>query len=356
MFVGGCVRNALMQAAPTDIDIATQYTPQEIIGILEEEGIKVIPTGIDHGTVKAVIHDDNYEITTLRKDVTTDGRRATIAFTNDWIEDAQRRDFTINTFLCDVSGNVYDPTGQGESHLKQRRIVFVGDPAKRIAEDYLRILRLFRFHAEYGEGAIDRESLQACEDAATNIESLSRERITQEFLKILASSQVVEALQVMFDHQILIDICGAHYSGYELKKLVNLQEKYDAVNLMTRLFIVSGDEPKFHDELLRLSHAQKNFLVKLEMVKTNDFFADKKSLKRAIFYHGNELLVQGYLLALAMGRAYEDSEMFDLALNWQAPECPINGEMLIAEGYQTGPDLGQELERRREEWLDEVLD
>ena len=356
LFVGGCVRNMMMETSATDIDIATQYTPEEVTAMLQAEGIKVIPTGIDHGTVTAILKDTAYEITTLRTDMTTDGRRATVAFTDDWREDAQRRDFTINTLLCDLDGNIYDPTGQGLGDLKQRRIVFVGEPSARIAEDYLRILRLFRFHAVYGEGAIDDAALQACEEAAENIQSLSRERITQELLKILAASKAVETLKVMFDHHILTDIRGEKYNGYELKKLVNLQEKYDAIHVMPRLFVVSGDAPKFHDDLLRLSHAQKNFLVKLEMVKTNNFFDDQKSLKRAIFYHGNDLLVQGYLLAVAMGRAYEDSQMFDIARTWQAPDCPVNGQMLIAEGYQTGPDLGQELERRREEWLEEVLD
>ena len=203
LFVGGCVRNALLDAPVYDLDLATLHTPDEVISRLEAAGIRAIPTGVDHGTITAVINKHAFEITTLRKDVETDGRHAVIAFSTDWNEDANRRDFTMNTLLCDVEGNVYDPTGQGIDDLNARRLRFVGEASARIAEDYLRILRYFRFHALYAEGAPDAGILAACKQAAPHIEGLSRERITQEVFKILMVDKPADTLRIMRDNNIL---------------------------------------------------------------------------------------------------------------------------------------------------------
>ena len=197
LFVGGCVRNALAGEAVTDIDIATRLTPPEVMERCAAADIRAIPTGIDHGTVTAVVDGAPFEITTLRRDVETDGRHAVVAFSQDWREDAQRRDFTMNTLLADSGGHVYDPTGQGISDLAAGRVVFVGDPAQRIAEDYLRILRFFRFHARYGKGAPDAAALAACAAAADRIATLSRERISQEFFRILAAENPAPILRLM---------------------------------------------------------------------------------------------------------------------------------------------------------------
>lgn len=353
LFVGGCVRNSLMEESVTDVDIATQFTPQQITEKLEAAAIKVVPTGIAHGTVTAIVEGKPFEITTLRKDVATDGRRAEVAFTDDWTEDAKRRDFTMNALYADLSGNVYDPTGQGVEDLNARKVVFVGDPVARIQEDYLRVLRFFRFQAQYGRGEPDQEALKACRAAADKISDLSRERINQEFLKILATEKPAGILQTMFDHDVLKDLSDKNYRPVILEKLCALQDKFDAVEIMTRLFVIAGNKARFFDDYLRLSHAQKNFLVKLEAMINPTLYENQKALKKAIFYHGNELLLQGYLLMVAKGDVAEELEMIDTLQNWQAPECPITGETLIQEGYQTGPELGQELDRRREEWLEE---
>ena len=355
LMVGGCVRNAVMGSLPTDIDIATQYSPQKITSILEQEKIKVVPTGIDHGTVTAVVNGIPFEITTLRIDDKTNGRHAEVRFTDDWLEDALRRDFTLNTLLCDLAGNVFDPTGKGADDLTARRVIFVGDPAQRIEEDYLRILRFFRFHAQYGEGAADDAALKACRAASDKILALSKERITQEFLKILSADKAVETLDLMFLHAVLIDLKGAQYDPKQLGNIIEAQNNHSAFDVVTRLFALNGNKPKFHDDILRLSHAQKNFLVKLEMVQHPHFYADEKALKKAIYYHGNNLMTQGLMLSIALGQASENAEVINFAQNWQAPKCPITGEMLIKDGYQTGPELGQELARRKEEWLEGVL-
>ena len=354
-FVGGCVRNTLMGVDVSDIDIATQFTPDEIIQKLKAVNIKVIPTGIDHGTVTAVVDGQPFEITTLRQDVNTDGRHAEVSFTSDWVQDAKRRDFTMNTLLADMEGSVFDPLGSGLSDMNARKVVFVGDPKKRIAEDYLRILRFFRFHAFYGVGQMDGDALEACKASAGEINSLSRERITQEFLKILSVNDAVSILQIMFDNNVLSCLFDSEYKATMLDNLCDLQVGNDALRLMSRLFVLAGNRPRFYDETLRLSHAQKNFLVKLEMSFNSVLYADEKTLKKAIYHHGNALMLQGYLLVLANNGVKSDDELLAVLKNWQAPKCHITGDMLIGEGYVTGPDLGQELARRQEEWLDEVL-
>jgi poly(A) polymerase len=354
-FVGGCVRNTLMGVDVSDIDIATQFTPDEVIEKLKAVNIKVIPTGIDHGTVTAVVDGQPFEITTLRQDVATDGRHAEVSFTEDWVQDSMRRDFTMNTLLADMEGNIYDPTERGLSDLNARKVVFVGDPKKRIAEDYLRILRFFRFHAFYGRGEMDAGALVACQAAADKISSLSRERITQEFLKILSIDNAANTTKIMFNNNILRNVLGGDYEEKTLKELCDLQVRYDDVQLMSRLFVLAGNKSRFYDDTFRLSHVQKNFLVKLEMAFNSVLYRDDKTLKKAIYHHGNALMLQGYFLVLANGGGQIDKALLDILQNWQAPKCPITGEMLLAEGYVTGPDLGQELARRQEEWLEEVL-
>lgn len=355
LFVGGCVRNQLLNKPVEDIDIATVFNPDQVVVLLRDADIKAIPTGIKHGTITAVVEGKPFEITTLRHDVETDGRHAEVSFTDDWVEDAKRRDFTMNTLLADMEGNIYDPLGQGLADLKARKVIFVGEPAERIAEDYLRILRFFRFHAYYGEGEMDKAALLACQGAADRITSLSRERITSEFLKILGSGDAANVLKIMFSHKVLGDIFESKYDAKSLQVLNDYQVEHDAINIISRLYVVNGYQPKFHENVLRLTHKQKNFLVKLVMATRPDIFMEAKSLKKAIFHHGNELMVQGYLVWLSQDGARVDSALLDILQNWQAPECPITGEQLITEGYVTGPDLGQELERRKEEWLESVI-
>ena len=205
LFVGGCVRNLLLDKSVEDIDIATVLSPDNVMQALGDEGVKVIPTGIEHGTVTAVIGEQVYEITTLRQDTQADGRRAVVEFTDCWVEDARRRDFTMNTLLMDLKGNVFDPLNSGVSDIDARKVRFVGNAAQRIEEDHLRILRFFRFSALYGAGEFDAEGLRACEAGAENISKLSRERITQEFFKIIASDKPADVIKVMFEHGVLKD-------------------------------------------------------------------------------------------------------------------------------------------------------
>jgi poly(A) polymerase len=196
-FVGGCVRNALLGSPVDDLDMATALTPPEVIAALGRAGIRVVPTGVEHGTVTAVLDHRPIEVTTLRRDVETDGRRALVAFTTDWAEDAARRDFRLNALYADRTGQVFDPVGGGVEDARAGRIVFVGDPEVRIREDYLRILRFFRFRAWYGHGLPDAAALEACGRLAEGLRTLSAERVGKELLKLLAAPDPREAVELM---------------------------------------------------------------------------------------------------------------------------------------------------------------
>ena len=202
-YVGGAVRDDLLHLPVSDLDLATRLRPEEVVERLEAAKIRPVPTGIEHGTVTAVSSGSPYEVTTLRRDVSTDGRRATVAFTDDWEEDAARRDFTINALSADPqTGHVFDYFG-GKDDLVARRVRFIGEPLERIAEDHLRILRFFRFHARFGLGEPDAEGLIACATRANDLMALSRERIADELLKLLAVEDPTATVAIMLDQGIM---------------------------------------------------------------------------------------------------------------------------------------------------------
>ncbi|MDQ2861931.1 MAG: CCA tRNA nucleotidyltransferase, partial [Pseudomonadota bacterium] len=202
-FVGGCVRNTLIEAPVGDIDIATTLTPDAVTVALKAAALKAVPTGAAHGTITAVAHGRPFEITTLRRDIETDGRHAKVAFTDDWAEDAARRDFRLNALYADRQGRLYDPTGEGVADARAGRIVFVGDPRARIAEDALRILRFFRFLAWYGRGEADSASLAACADMREAVTGLSAERVAKELLTLLAAEDPRAAVRLMAETGVL---------------------------------------------------------------------------------------------------------------------------------------------------------
>lgn len=350
LFVGGCVRNTLMDMPVTDIDIATIHQPLQVIEKLKAAGVRYIPTGLEHGTLTALYDDASFEITTLRKDIETDGRYAVIAFTEHWAEDAQRRDFTLNTLLASPEGAIFDPTGQGLADLEARKVVFVGDPAQRITEDYLRILRFFRFHAQYGQGTADAAALSASRTLSDKLSILSKERITQEFLKILAVPKADKILGLMFSHGVLKDMGGA-FKPAMMEKLCDMQIRFDAVNLMARLSALAGCANNGFDEYLVLSNAQKkqieNFADATAMLKP----VGKKRVREIVYRYGNEVALQGYLLKVAQKGKPIDLEMLDVARYWHAPEFPVKAEDLMEAGIPRGPKLGQKLKELEEKWI-----
>ena len=341
LFVGGCVRNALLGVDVEDIDIATPIHPDHVIEILERDGIKVIPTGLKHGTVTAIVEDVHFEITTLRHDLETDGRHAVVSFTESWKEDAKRRDFTINTLLLDLLGHVYDPLGQGLDDLNKRLVRFAGEAAQRIEEDHLRILRFFRFSVLYGDG-YDSEGLKACENAADKIASLSKERITQEFFKIMASDRPYDVLSVMFEHKILKSFEFSNYDHTFFEHFCTFQARYTLNALSSRLFVFAAldfGNVKTMEELILFP---KVFLKDMQAIdgalNLPDLSCDH-AVKVSIYTFGRSITAQAL-------------KAIEIIQKWDIPDFPVTGEHLKARGMSEGVAMGEELRRLENIWIE----
>lgn len=341
-WVGGCVRDALLGLEASDVDLATRLAPEEVIRRLEKARIKAVPTGLAHGTITAVVGGAPIEVTTLRRDVATDGRRATIAYTGDWREDAARRDFTINALSADpVSGEVFDYFG-GLADLEARRVRFIGDPLQRIAEDHLRILRLFRFHARFGAGAPDAGGLEACAARANDLMALSRERIADEVLKLLALPDPASTVALMIERGILRPVLPEIGDAVRLRKLIAAERAAEiAANPVRRLAALLPVDPEIAASVaarLRLSKRLSNRLVSAAGTRLDD--------PAALAYRiGAAEAIDRLLLHGASSPAIRALE------SWRRPQLPVSGGELIAMGLTAGPVVAATLQAIEEEWL-----
>ncbi len=353
LFVGGCVRDAVLGRTLGDMDIATVHTPVEATALLEAAGLKVVPTGIDHGTLTAVAEGRPFEVTTLRRDVETFGRRATVAFTKDWKEDAERRDFTINTLLADMDGKVFDPLGRGLEDAKAGRILFVGDPETRIAEDYLRILRFFRFHTHYGRGEPDAAALRACKKMASHLGGLSRERVTAEFLRILAAENPADIVETMISCNCTMDLVGPDYTAARLVRLADLQSLYNAPDIWSRLLVLTGQgDDRMQVLRNRLILAKRDY-DRIQDIKkaANELLAPSQAVvKKAVYLYGNDIALHALLFTASAGTAVPDN-VIAIARTWQAPVFPLSGTDLKQTGIPEGPELGRILKETECWWI-----
>ena len=358
LLVGGCVRNAILGIEVEDIDIATPLEPQSLIQILEKEKIKVIPTGLKHGTVTVVKKGVRYEITTLRRDEITDGRHAEISFTQSWREDAKRRDFTLNTLLMDLDGNIYDPLGCGLETVRSHHVSFVGNPALRIEEDYLRILRFFRFNAYYSDVKdYDKEGLKACKNAALHIRKLSRERITQEFFKILSAPKPHEVLEVMFSNGVLKGLPPKEYDPEFFEHFCTFQSRYTLQALAPRLLVFAGLKIKNIKAMDKYLLIPKVFLKDMECIlgalKLDDLSCDS-AIHESLYRFGRTATAQALMIELAQDRVmngYAPTALKTIQ-KWQIPDFPVGGEDLIKRGSKPGRALGKKLRRLEQIWID----
>lgn len=341
-FVGGCVRNALLGAGATDVDIASDATPQQVTALAGDAGLRVVPTGIDHGTVTVLVSGRPFEVTTLRRDLATDGRHAVVAFGTSLAMDAARRDFTMNALYATADGTVLDPLDQGLADLRAGRVRFIGDAGARIAEDYLRILRFFRFHAWYGDpaGGIDPEGLAACANALDGIAGLSRERVGAEMRKLLAAPDPAPALAAMAAAGVLLRVLpGA--GAQLLAVLVHVESVAGlAPDWLRRLVALGGEGAP---DALRLSRAESRRLARLQDAITRDWSAaetgyrlgsdaaDVLALRAAMAGHE---IAPGMLQAAAQGAA----QVFPL----RAADLPAG-----LKGHQ----IGAALARAEAEWI-----
>ncbi len=353
-FVGGCVRDALLGEIDPDVDldVATALLPDQVIERLEPAGIKVIPTGIAHGTVTAIVDGRPFEITTLRKDIACDGRHADVQFTDDFELDARRRDFTINALSTDWRGQLFDYFG-GVEDLTAGRIRFVGDARERVREDYLRILRFFRFYARFGHPPVDQEALEACREGVGGLARLSGERIRNEMLKLLASGNAVAALTLMIENNILRHVLPIDVDLDALTRLIAVDPNSDPL-LRLAAWLPPSTNPKSTLAAVaawRMSGAEMARLERLIREPRPTFPVSMSERRREKYRLGEEIYLD--LLKLAA----KDAANLETAL--PLPEIqplPITGQDLIDRGVRPGPALGALLNELEGWWLDHDLE
>lgn len=362
-FVGGVVRDAFLGREIKDVDIATSLTPDQVTQLLEGAGIKVIPTGIDHGTVTAVVDHMPFEITTLRHDVETFGRHARVAFTDDWAADAARRDFTMNALYCDLDGVIFDPVG-GVEDLLASRVRFIGRAEDRIEEDALRILRFFRFQAWYGKGTADEEGLAASNARASDLERLSAERVRDEILKLLAAPDPVPVLRLMVATGVMEKVLPEAEKLERLLNLISLETALGETDRIRRLGALLPDGAAGVGTRLRLS--------KREQIRLSEMIAPRPEIvpHDSVTSAADSLGRQGRVALYRLGRqGFRDHALMnwaeaggdpadkdwtaylEAAMTWPIPEFPVRGRDLIAAGMKPGPGLGDMLDTLETWWV-----
>ena len=368
-FVGGCVRDAVLGRPIKDIDLATADPPAKVTELLLAAGLGAIPTGIEHGTVTAVAAGKPIEVTTLREDVEPLGRHANVAFTGDWVADAQRRDFTINALYCDPDGTLYDPAG-GLADLKAGRVRFVGDAATRIREDYLRILRFFRIHAHYGTAAPDEEALAACRGEAAQLTRLSAERVAAELLRLLAAPAPAPAVALMAETGVLAQVLPeavpqALPEAGNVERLAGLSrvDGADPDPLRRLAALVRTDSGGMSAERmaelarrLRLSRAQRTRLESLAELPPVSPDAEDEDLRRALYAVGREKFQDDVYLRWAEDADSKNpgwQRVLAFPDGWTPPSFPLSGEDAMAAGIEPGPAIGRALGEIEAWWIAE---
>lgn len=364
-YVGGAVRDAVRGAMKygeqVDVDIATTATPEKVIELLNAAGLKAVPTGIDHGTVTAVSNHRPVEITTLRHDVATDGRRAEVAYTIDWAADAARRDFTMNAIYADMDGTLFDPLG-GIADARSGLVRFAGDPDARIQEDYLRILRFFRFYAWCGKGEIDRDGLQACARHIAGLAQLSPERIAKELLKLISAANPMPALRQMAASGILTAVLPEARNLERLNAIIEIDAmtffEADPIMRFGALLPDDGEVAKQVSARLRLSNAQRDRLVAMLSATLRVFcYMSVREMRRTAYK-----LTPRVMRDVAMLRWAEDVKRNHNAVQWRAllpmidswkpPKLPLDGHHVKLAGVPDGPHIGEVLREVEEWWID----
>lgn len=359
--VGGAVRNVLMGYAPGDVDLATTLLPEDVIAHARGASLKAIPTGIEHGTVTVIAEGVPFEVTTLRKDVKTFGRHAEVDFGIDWQVDAARRDFTINALYVDADGTLHDPVG-GLEDIAARRVRFIGDPNKRITEDYLRILRFFRFHAGYAEGPPDTEILTVLSKNLDGLGAVSAERVRAELAKMLPMPGALASLEAMQEIGLLARLIGEGADPTPMGWLAILQRSVpppiSETAWVLRLAAVAGRSAVAGTlaTRLRLSNAEKDRLAGFiaDMAEPLDPEMSEDSAKATIYRLGND----AYLDRLAASwTAHEGgalsayAQLAALAKHWSPPEFPVSGKDLAEAGFSPGPQMGEALRDLEQVWI-----
>ncbi len=356
--VGGAVRNALLGLPVEEIDVATTAVPEEVVRRVEAAGGKAVPTGIEHGTVTAIVDHKPVEVTTLREDVETFGRKARVVFGRDWKADAERRDFTVNALSAAADGTVHDYVG-GLADISARRVRFIGDPQKRIAEDFLRILRFFRFHACFGDGAPDAAGLLACIRGRGGLETLSRERVRMELLKLFVAPRATPTLAVMAESGLLGMVLGgvAFIAGFENMVKVEAARgvQPDAVRRLGALGVMVTEDAQRLSQRLRLSNAEAERLAALDLWWRVKPAAGEHAARTLLYHLGPQSFADRVLLAWARSDAGAADEAWHalatLPQRWTVPVFPLKAADFIRRGVPAGPPLGAAMRAAEQAWI-----
>lgn len=352
--VGGAVRNTLMGRPVNDIDIATEAPPMDVVRLAEAAKLRVYETGLQHGTVTIVSCGIPIEVTTLRTDVSTDGRRAKVAFTRDWRADAARRDFTINALYCDADGTIFDPLS-GFSDVERMAVRFIGDATARIREDYLRILRFFRFAAVFGDGTLDEVGLQAVRQEQEGLDGISAERKRAELLKTLVAPQVLPVLNAMEASGILARLVGEELNLAFLADVIAIEtELEDPPDPLRRLAAIVYGADGAAERLasrLRLSGEERDTLKELEQARRIDLEAPA-SIRASHYLHGRATVAGLALLQAAERRnASHARQVVEISGAFETPVFPITGSDLLEHGLKPGPEMGELLRALERRWI-----
>ena len=359
-FVGGCVRKVICGEKIDDIDLATTLEPDEVKKELNENGIKTFDTGISHGTVTAIINKKKFEITTLRKDVSTDGRHANIKFTSNWEQDALRRDFTVNAIYVDINGRIFDPLN-GKSDLLNGKIKFIGVPEERIQEDYLRILRYFRFFIYYSKTDHDLETIKSIKKHINGLNHVSNERIFDELKKILILKNVFNLFSNDTSKEIILNIFS-QFKYYERLKIFDklntkLRSKYDVNLILAILILDQSKDYEYFCHKYKISNIVKNrfqnIALNFENLKERKFYSEK-NIKKLIYLIGKENVIDLLLFSICLNIKIKVSEIETLlgyVSTCKIPKFPISGDYLKEHGFKTGKILGDKLKSLEEKWI-----
>ena len=354
-FVGGCVRKILGGEKIDDIDLATNLKPPQVEKVLNENNIKTIPTGIEHGTITAINNNKKFEITSLRKDIKTDGRKALVEFTDDWYEDACRRDFTINSIYADLNGNLYDPF-DGKKDLNNGEVKFIGDEQKRIHEDYLRILRYLRFFSQYSKKKHKENTKRFIKENLKGIKQISSERLFDEFKKIYKSNLISTLVKDMFCLEILKLIFPQFVNIEKLKDLKNNNVHFDII--ISFLVLDDSDNADYFNYKFNLSNKLKRkieFLKKIFFKREKKFQINEKNLNKILYFDGKESVVD--VLDFERIRNIRNKskivELYHFFSQKNPPVMPLKANLLMKDyKIPEGKELGEKLKRLEKKWVD----
>ena len=364
-FVGGCVRKSLCGESIDDIDLATSLEPDEVKKRLIKKDVKVLDIGITHGTITAILNKKKFEITTLRKDISTDGRHAEVIFTSNWEEDALRRDFTINAIYADIEGRIYDPLN-GISDLQNGVIKFIGTADERIQEDYLRILRYFRFFTQYSKIDHDYDIIHSIKKHINGLNKISNERIFDEVKKILLLKNVYNLFSQNISKEIIRNIFPQFKYYERLKKISSLNQKlrvrYDHCLILASLVVDQSNDYEYFCHKYKTSNNIKNRLVNIykniENMKSEKFYS-KENIKKLIYLSNREYVNDLLLFSISANnkiKNFDVEKLIDFAITCEIPKFPISGNYLKKYGYETGHALGKKLKLLEEQWIKNNFD